>query len=375
MKWIKQCILFLAVCLLSGCWDDKEMEDRSYIITMGIDKSTDDNRYLITLAPAQLSSINSGEENSSSEAPEKGIVVKGDTIATAIRQADTYSSRQVYLGQLKTVVLGKELLQEKEYLQSILDELERNQDISGKIILLGTEGTAKECIDAILEADASTGLFIWDFYKNTAQDVAVTRKLDLETFLREIRSSNGSSILPKIEATEQGIKIGGGIVISNYAFIGGLTGKQEEGVLLLQGMGKGAVIDGIWKNNTIPMWIYKNKSKLHFSEQNDKLFCHVQLFIEGSAEGSSLESKSIFNSYSLTELENIFEIIIKSEIENTIALAQKNYKKDVFNIASELKKKNFKLYNKYGTDANEMIQNMYFDVSVSVKIRTIGVVD
>ena len=53
----------------------------------------------------------------------------------------------------------------------------------------------------------------------------------------------------------------------------------------------------------------------------------------------------------------------------------KNYKQDIFDIASELKKKNFELYNKYGTDANEMIQNMHFDVSVSVKIRTIGVVD
>ena len=74
-------------------------------------------------------------------------------------------------------------------------------------------------------------------------------------------------------------------------------------------------------------------------------------------------------------MQNVFEIIIKSEIENTIALAQKNYKQDIFDIASELKKKNFELYNKYGTDANEMIQNMHFDVSVSVKIRTIGVVD
>ena len=105
MKWIKQCILFLAVCFLSGCWDDKEMEDRSYIITMGIDKSTEDGRYLLTLAPAQLSSMSSGEESSNNEAPEKGIVVKGDTIASAVRQADTYSSRQVYLGQLKIKIL------------------------------------------------------------------------------------------------------------------------------------------------------------------------------------------------------------------------------------------------------------------------------
>ena len=91
--------------------------------------------------------------------------------------------------------------------------------------------------------------------------------------------------------------------------------------------------------------------------------------------GSNLESRNIFQSSSINEIENMFEIIIKSEIENTIALAQKKYKKDIFDIASELKKQNTELYQKYGNNANEMIQNTVFDVTVSVKIRTIGVVD
>ena len=67
----------------------------------------------------------------------------------------------------------------------------------------------------------------------------------------------------------------------------------------------------------------------------------------------------------------MFEIIIKSEIENTIALAQKKYKKDIFDIASKLKKQKYQLYQKYG----ENIENIDFNVDVSVKIRTIGVVD
>ena len=159
------------------------------------------------------------------------------------------------------------------------------------------------------------------------------------------------------------------MVVSDYAFIDSLTNKQEEGVLLLQGKGKGAVIDGIWQNNVIPMWIYKNKSKLHFSEENKKLVCHVKINLEGSAEGSKLEGENIFTS--LEEIENIFEIIIKSEIENTIALAQKKYKKDIFDIASKLKKQKYQLYQKYG----ENIENIDFNVDVSVKIRTIGVVD
>lgn len=374
MKWLKQCIIFLAVCLLCGCWDNREMEDRSYIITMGIDKNQKDGRYVLTLAPAQLSATGSQEENTE-QTKEKAIAVTGDTLASAIRQADTYSSRQVYLGQLKTVVLGKEILKDEKLLKSLLDELERNQDISGKIILLGTEGTARECVNAILQADTSNGLFIWDFYKNTAQDVAVTRKLELETFLRELRSSNGNSILPKITPTEKGIKLGGGIIIAQYRFLDSLSDDQEQEVLLFKGQATGAVINGIWENNAIPMWVYRNKSKLEFSQENNQLVCHVKIYIEGSAEGSSLESKSLFQTNSIEELENIFETIIKSKIENTIALAQKKYKKDIYDIASQLKKQDLTLYHQYASDKQEMIQNMIFDISVNVKIRTIGVVD
>lgn len=370
MKWLKGCMIFLSVCLLCGCWDNREMEDRSYIITMGIDKNKQSGRYVVTLAPAQLSAVSSEEET---QTEEKAVSVAGDSIASAIRQADTYSSKQVYLGQLKTVVLGKEVLQDESLFKSLLDELERNQDISGKIILLGTEGTAAECVNAILEADASTGLFIWDFYKNTAQDVAVTTKLDLETFLRELRSGEGNSILPKITVEENKIKLGGGIAIAQYRFLDPLSDEEEQGVLLLKGQGKGAVIDGIWENNTIPMWIYKNKSKLDFWEQNNQLVCRIHVSIAGSAEGSSLESKSLFQKNSIQELENIFESIIKSEIENTIALAQKKYKTDIYNMAYELKKQNRTLYEKYAPQ--KMMENMVFDVSVDVEIRTIGVVD
>ena len=56
-------------------------------------------------------------------------------------------------------------------------------------------------------------------------------------------------------------------------------------------------------------------------------------------------------------------------------MTQKKYKKDIFDIASELKKQNIELYQKYGSNADEMIQNTVFDTTVSVKIRTIGVVD
>ena len=105
MKYIKKGLIVLMVCFLTGCWDDKEMEDRSYIITMGIDKSDDDNKYLLTLAPAQLSAMNSGEESSNSEAPEKGITVglfrtvKNSSIRKRITSAKTIFA--VYIRRIR----------------------------------------------------------------------------------------------------------------------------------------------------------------------------------------------------------------------------------------------------------------------------------
>ena len=78
----------------------------------------------------------------------------------------------------------------------MLEELERGNALSEKVMVLGTENAADACVNAIAEADSSTGLFLWDFYKNTAQEVAVTRGMDLDMLLTELGEQGGSTVLP-----------------------------------------------------------------------------------------------------------------------------------------------------------------------------------
>ena len=76
----------------------------------------------------------------------------------------------------------------------MLEELERGNALSEKVMVLGTENAADACVDAIAQADSSTGLFLWDFYKNTAQEVAVTRGMDLDMLLTELGEQGGSTV-------------------------------------------------------------------------------------------------------------------------------------------------------------------------------------
>lgn len=179
MRQLKFALIALLPLLLTGCWDGRDPEDRAYVITMGIDKGEDG--LLVTFAPAKTT-----EGNAQSVYP-----VTADTLTAAVADADSRSSRGVYLGQLRTVVFGKSLLADKAAFEAVLEELERGNALSEKVMVLGTENAADACVDTIAQADSSTGLFLWDFYKNTAQEVAVTRGMDLDMLLAELGEQGG----------------------------------------------------------------------------------------------------------------------------------------------------------------------------------------
>lgn len=367
-------ILFIMFSFaLTGCWDNHEMEDRSYVITLGVDKYSgeESSRYTLSLGSAQLSALSKNDDNKEAIPT---VFADGKTLSSAVKKADCQSSREMYLGQLKTVVFGKELLEDKTLLTSVLDELERNQDISEKIILLGTDGEAADCVAAILQEDSSTGMFLWDFYKNTSDNVAVTRRLNLESFLMELRNSEGCSVLPKISMKDKKIRLGGGIALADYQLCGVLNDDEERGSLYIKGEAKGDVVEGKWENTVVPVWVYRNKVKTTFSEQDGRLVCHILSKSQGSVEGSDFLEGHLLDSHTIKVLEKEFEEFIKRRMEDTIKLSQQQYGEDVFDFASDLRRKNYGLYNKYGENRQNMIKNMIFDVQADLQIRTTGVI-
>lgn len=376
----KLCLCLLLPVLLTGCYDNREMEDRDYVITMGIDKndgSDGSSRYTVSLGSANLSAMGNKEEPSggSEESKTSAVVVPGDSLSSAIRRADTYSSTQIYLGQLKTVVFGQALLEDQALFTSVLDELERNRDVSEKIILLGAEGKAADYVEAILGKNDTTGLFIWNFYKNTAQDVAVTQAVHLEEFLRGLRDTNGQGILPRINLEQDKLRLGGGMAIANYSYIAPLRDAEQRGYLLMKGQGKGAVLEEKWEDTIIPLWLYKNESKIWFTEEAEQLVCHIQVKGDGSIEGSNLLTDRVYDERTIKTLENLFENNIKTEIENTIKIAQQEHGKDIFQLGPMLKRKQPSLYHKFWRQEDSLPSDMAFAVQADVNIRTVGVIE
>lgn len=345
-------VSLLAPLFLTGCWDKKDPEDRAYIMTLGIDHT--ENGMRITFAPA-----NTGEGE------EETYTTESQTLAGAVAQVDVQMSRKTDLGQLKTVILSGEFLKERQKLEGVLQEMERNQAVSGKVMLLATKDKAEDCVKAVMKADSGTGMFLWDFYKNTAREVAVTKGIDLDTFLTERVKQEGNGVLPRISVREEALELGGGMVIAgDRVYV--LSDREERGYLFLLGEAEGALLEGEYEGERIPLEIGKTKVKYDFSMEGEEVICTIILPVEGALQGG----RGLFlSAEKQREIEKVFEDLIREEVENTIRVS-KRAEKDLFGILPRMIQQEPKLAE--GISREALWKMLRFEIYPKVELKDMG---
>ena len=232
------------------------------------------------------------------------------------RRAGGYlcSSRKTDLGQLKTVILGKGLLQDSARLDALLGELERSQAVSEKVMLLAADSAAA-CVEKAMKEDSKTGLFLWDFYKNTAEEVAVTKGIDFG-YCFHLTERTGRAAMACFRGFAPrgkgcGLAVARPAVSTRGASI--LNEEEERGYLFLLGDAEGAVLEGKYEASVLPLAVTKTKADYDFQAAGDTVLCTVTLPVEGTLQGGravlSAEQKRVGE---------YFPASIKEEVEHTI---------------------------------------------------------
>ncbi len=120
--------------LLSGCWDVKDISDRTPIMAMGFDYLPT-GRWRTTLSEAVLAQGGSASYS--------GAIHYGDgpTLTEAIEDLRTHLSRRFYLGSTKVYVLGMGVL--RSHSTEALRMLLQRKEVDQTGFVLGTRGTAQ----------------------------------------------------------------------------------------------------------------------------------------------------------------------------------------------------------------------------------------
>ncbi len=161
----------------------------------------------------------------------------------------------------------------------------------------------------------------------------------MDTFLTELSEQKGSSILPRIEPTESGLYLGGGVAVVNMELSTFLNDKEEQGYLFLLGEAEGAVLEAEQDGKRIPLRVVRSDVDYDFKPQKDgKTKCLIRLRVHGDLLGNA--SKDAFSEEGTKKMENLFSEIIKTEIQNTMKIAQEQDAAELLGLAVRLRRAN-----------------------------------
>jgi spore germination protein len=312
----KLLLLIFCVIFFTGCWDKVEIENRAFVVAMGIDKG--EENYVVTLSIP----VSDDEENS-----ERVKSATGRTIPEALKKLDKKDNKQLFYGQTKVIVFGEDLLDDRELFCGALKSLDNVLESTRRIHVLAAKDAEK-----ILETKPPDEIF------------PNSHALD---FQRLSTLADGCAIIPKIERYEDELQLSGAIAIKNLQAAQKLSPEELQGFLWCFPNGNKDAVVSVEKNS---MKVESHKVKITFTQP---LTATIEVFVKGEAD-----EPDEFDKFSQKISQ---EIIATAKILQAHAL-------DAYDLREQLRKKNYRLYKHYTNDWQEIFPTIEIIPVVSVKI-------
>ena len=343
--------IIVAICILAltACWDKVELENRAFVSAVGVDsyKHKPENaiRFDSTDSPSRFVAT----------ASIPSLVGKGEGSTTLTSVADAFlpalwmirlgTSQEPYYGQTKAMVLGEGLLKDAALFAQAIDAMERNREISRKVVMLACKGDAQQVLKADTNED-QLGMHIANFYTDKRVSVGIAFKKDLDSVLRDLRRMNGT-VIPRVAVNGGVVELSGAALVSEYQLVGWLGDTEVRGLLLAKGMGKNAHMTVDFGKTRVPLRLASQRARLKFKEGEQGLVCELRISAKGSIEEYVANSDTDISSpESLATLNILFAEAIEAEVMAAHTRLQESGV-DALSLTDHLRKFNYSLYEEY----------------------------
>lgn len=381
--------LFVVLCTipLTGCWDKVEMDDRAFVIGMGVDKfeyekyieenkeeeeteNIKNDRFRVTYTMPNLGMIAGKAGN---EEPKFVKTSTDTTLFSTSAIMDARLNKEVYFGHTKIIVFGEDLVKDPHLFRQALDAMERDPQISRRVPLLVAQGQASHVLNTTPDVEPLMGIYIMKVLETAERTVARVIRKDLGEFLEELRVG-GRGLLPRITTGKKDVKVGGAAVFKDYTMQGWLGEKEVRSVLFIQGNVKKTQVPVQYEDMYIPYTVTEVKSDLEFSYDGNRLSAKIKIKMEGDILEYELERKpELFKNSTLKKLSSILSAEIEKEVLQTMTKLQKEFKTDAIGMERELRKYQYDIWKQVKDDWDQVFEDMNVSVDVTANIRRIGV--
>lgn len=364
----------LLITLLSGCWDNRELDSLFIVTGIALDKAPDSDLITVTLQIGKTESKTGASSESGSQEDKNAIILKasGRTPLHGIKRLNFNSSRSLFYEHNQAVLFSSELAREglKEYLDFFLRDYESRMEVP----VFVTDGPTDRILAVDLEQEQSAGMYLARVIQDLSK-LSPYYKVRMLDFLSRTREETVSALIPMVAAYDeedlQKLQICGMAIFKDGKMLDSLNNYETLGYILAMGDVKLIGIEAQSEKGHVIFNTINLDTKRDVKLRQDG-GVQVKLSVEGALGIGELKG---FNGMDfpkvIPELTKMAEERIKEQIAETFEKA-KSLEADIYAIGSEIHRKHPKKWEQMKSSWGSVFSNIDLTVDVKVEIPETG---
>ena len=298
-------ILFLTLIIITGCYDNVELDDLSLVTGIGIDYK--DNNYFLT-----YEILNDNKSDNSSDLLSYTIHGSGKTISEAFVNTNYSMSKKPYFAHLKVMIFSENVIKDK--LKEIIEYIFRNVNIREEFItLISKDVTPKEILESSSKYHPVVSNYIVNLLDYGKFNNGIAINETFKELVKKLASEKHDILINSIGLKDENVYLANSYIFSKYNVVNSIDMEESSFYTLLSNK----TFNTVLSQNDVVLSI--NKCNKDIKVLNDKIIIDLKL------EGTILENNSNMdlkdpNSYS--KIDEDFSKMLNEKIKDFIKKLQ-----------------------------------------------------
>ncbi|TVY08494.1 Ger(x)C family spore germination protein [Paenibacillus cremeus] len=359
--------------MLTGCWDRREIEERTSVVGIAIDKSTTHpDMVLLTVQipiPIKIAGSGGGKSGGGGKEAVKIMSSEGRTVLEAFQNLQKRLNQELFYGHTRVIAIGEALA--KEGVNPIFDPFRRTPQIRRLLWPLVVKGDARELLQAGPNLEQIPIVYVMTMIENGTKTGRLP-DMNLGNFYIDLSSKSSEPYLNYMEVHGDDIKWSGIAVFKRDKMVGTLSEDEAWSLLMMSEKKDGGYVTFPYKGRagelvTVSTEYIKSKKQISFTDGRPVV--RIKVFLEGNLLEKTFPS-DLFKASEISQLQEGAEAYLNKEAKDLIHKLQKDYKSDILGIGDRLRS----YYPKQWKQMNWSQDFPYADIVVTydLKIRNTG---
>jgi len=363
-------ILAMIILLIAGCWDAKDIDQRSFVMGVAFDISDTDDQLVMTIEIPVLTSFATQTQGAQS-AKSLVIATTGTSVAQMATRFETRTWRELFFGHTQCIIIGEDLA--REGILPIIDFFDRNPRVDRRLTLFIAQDKADQIyhVKNPLEALVSVAL---NQMLNTLTNTTRVVKRNFQEALRDLES-NGDTVLPRVRGTDTEIVIAGGALIRDYKFTAWLSENETRAVAFLYNSISGGVITANVSDTIYSYAVRNAATDIKPVLKDDELSFKIKVKSEGDIIETYHKGSGGTTQFDIPKIQDKLNQIMADEIHHLLAKLQELHA-DPIGFDRLVKRHYPAFWKEHAKDWKEKVwPEVKFEIITEFNIRRTGILE